>query len=852
MSSIISGVQRIVIVETPARYFIVGSNNAETCFRVLKIDRTEPRNLVLVDDRVKYNKKEVTDLLTRINGGRKRATRISAYGIIGFIQFLEGYYMILITKRRKIAQIGHHSIYKIVDTQIVNIPSVRENSNPDEAKYLRMFQNIDLSSNFYFSYSYDLTHTLQYNLSSLNSNHVIQRNPNQTIWESELLLEQGAALDREAVRTLPHWKFVWNEYLLSPVDLHPDWILFITHGFISQTDINVFGKPLHLVLIARRSNRFAGTRFLKRGACLDGSVGNEVETEQIVIDAGVSSFDFSRITSFVQMRGSIPLHWSQFTFKVMPKPPIQLDPADPYFRPAGFHFNDLLSRYGSPIILLNLVKKRERKPHESILTQKVKEAISYLNQFLPKEHHILYVGFDMARMSQLKDVNVMENLTDIGYRMLKLTGLFVNNVSHLHNKFQGLSRLGGVRSSFNQMLQTGLVRVNCVDCLDRTNTAQFALGKCALAYQLYILGVIDKPSLEFDTDAARMLEEIYEDHGDTLALQYGGSQLVHRIRSYRKIAPLSSHSRDIMQTLSRYYSNAFSDADKQNAMNVFLGIYRPSMNQFPIWKLETDFHLHNEKARERLRQERDSSRHMTCWWDEKTAVCLPRPYLELFKGLEKNIYFIPMFQDPDMMTDGFSEQYRPQDLTILNNHLLFEISHMDRSFSPNTLNEQSPFCVRQRARKRKESLLSSKSLPPNPSVSGHVSGSSDNDSDTNSNISEDVLSLYSGHDSSADSSDDGNFSISEHRDAIDLEISTRPDDLELYTKYLSMEPELKKSDFSSVSITESDTTSDHCSSPLADSITVYRNYVDNDGIFLNPSSENIKIYADYLKTKIPT
>ena len=32
--------------------------------------------------------------------------------------------------------------------------------------------------------------------------------------------------------------------------------------------------------------------------------------------------------------------------------------------------------------------------------------------------------------------------------------------------------------------QTGVVRVNCVDCLDRTNTAQFCLGKCALAFQV--------------------------------------------------------------------------------------------------------------------------------------------------------------------------------------------------------------------------------------------------------------------------------------------------------------------------------------------------------------------------------
>ena len=55
-----------------------------------------------------------------------------------------------------------------------------------------------------------------------------------------------------------------------------------------------------------------------------------------------------------------------------------------------------------------------------------------------------------------------------------------------------------------------------------------------------------------------MLEDLYEDMGDTLALQYGGSQLVHSIQTYRKLSPWTSHSRDIKQSLSRYYNNAFS------------------------------------------------------------------------------------------------------------------------------------------------------------------------------------------------------------------------------------------------------------------------------------------------------
>lgn len=90
---------------------------------------------------------------------------MAVFVFTGFIRFLEGYYIILVTKRRKIAVIGPHSIYKIEDTATIYIPS--DNSkplHPDEQRYLKMFLAIDLSTNFYYSYSYDITHTLQMNM----------------------------------------------------------------------------------------------------------------------------------------------------------------------------------------------------------------------------------------------------------------------------------------------------------------------------------------------------------------------------------------------------------------------------------------------------------------------------------------------------------------------------------------------------------------------------------------------------------------------------------------------------------------------------------------------------------------
>ncbi|GBP83844.1 Polyphosphoinositide phosphatase [Eumeta japonica] len=546
--------------------FCSGSNNTQTRFRVLKIDRTDPKELILVDDKVEYNKQEIHQLLSMIATGNKssRSTGfnklVSAFGIVGFIRFLEGYYIILVTKRRKVAVIGSHSIYKIEDTATIYIPSDHNKpQHPDEQRYLKMFLAIDLRTNFYYSYSYDVTHTLQMNMAPPRKlapalfpkpvTSAVYSSPRQNsedskscicdkydnedeediflTWQSQLQQRKtNSTLSKNlefGVRTVPEWRFVWNSHLLSEVHsyLHPDWILYIVHGFIEQSNLNIFGRPVYLTLIARRSNRYAGTRFLKRGANVHGDVANEVETEQIIHDSMVSSFDAGRFSSFVQLRGSIPSFWSQDVSKMVPKPAISIDLSDPYAELPAKHFNNLLQRYGSPVMILNLVKKREKKKHESLLTEEISKAVKYLNQFLPTEYAIQYFHLDMARMNKGTDPKVLDKLTAIARAVVRRTGIFLSGYSCE-------AGLGGTSGHQSGRLQTGVVRVNCVDCLDRTNTAQFAIGKCVLAHQLYALGLLANPVLEFDSDCIRLLEGLYEDHGDTLALQYGGSQLVHR------------------------------------------------------------------------------------------------------------------------------------------------------------------------------------------------------------------------------------------------------------------------------------------------------------------------------------
>lgn len=840
---IINGLQKMALYETKARLYLIGSNNTQTKFRVLKIDRTEPHSLQITDDKVEYSQRQIKELLSMINEGNRAQSgqrqmtglnrTVSAFGIVGFVRFLEGYYIILVTKRRKVAVIGLHTIYKVEDTTMIYIPheSVRKYRD-DEPKYVRLFQNIDLSSNFYFSYSYDLTHSLQYNMSpprdiplellaqirpptpngeevekaenflnlsvnskdsseeagkearSCSSGKEVRHDENEaTVNFSESHSQTQPSKSRKkkqppisyGIRNKPYDRYVWNSYLLKPVEniLHPAWILPITHGFVAQSNISVYGRSFFLTLIARRSCHYAGTRFLKRGANFEGDVANEVETEQLVCDAHVASIHLGRFTSFVQIRGSIPSHWSQDVSKMVPKPPITFDVMDPYAETAGKHFNELLRRFGSPIVVLNLVKRRERRPHESILNTEYCHLIDQLNIFLPPQHRIQYVAVDMARINKQKDENVMSRLSEIAYWAVKKTGIFQSaapyyshhlNPNTHYRQMERTSTQGddnfGSRRNFTlgercSRLQTGIVRVNCVDCLDRTNTAQFCLGKCALAFQLYALGVLERPALEFDSDCVRMLEEMYEDHGDTLALQYGGSQLVHRIKTYRRTAPWTSQGNDIMQTLSRYYSNTFSDTEKQNAINLFLGVYIPSEALHPIWELPSDYLLHHSLTRG-VRP--CHSRSTSQWWDSDVMETLPMPVEEA----KKSVSLLMPVTSKEPKVDLYTDHHRPSEFCVLSELFSYHMSHSVRDYMPNFTTDESPFSVRRRPGKRQEELSrnqsSSLSSPKNPGISGQASTSSTTSSGTSSTESEasdeDELSVAS------TASDDGDSSPS--------------------------------------------------------------------------------------------
>ncbi|KEI41332.1 uncharacterized protein L969DRAFT_70805 [Mixia osmundae IAM 14324] len=571
--------EKYVLYETKMHFYLVATNQSDTRYRVLKIDRRFDASRVdLQEDDVIYTEQEKDSLLRSLEEGNKNAGGLHRlptpyYGIVGFIRFTAGWYLVLVKKRSAVALLGGHYIYHCDDTSTVSIsPAVKPDRPSEEQRLLNIFQQVDLSKNFYFSYTYDVTNMLQVNMTMPAHRACREDDVPATAWGY-------------------NDKFIWNRFLLeggfSNRFERSHWVLPLLYGFIDQAKVSIFGQNVFITLFARRSRHFAGARFLKRGVNEDGYVANDVETEQIVsklsttpfftvtkeIEPATGRITYLRkaspdYTSWVQHRGSIPLSWSQETTGMTPRPPIDINIIDPYFVAGAKHFNDLMSRYSAPIIVLSLIKGGRHR--EAKLAPEFSECIRYLNQFLPAGKCIEYVPFDMAGSHKRPGIDSLSVLEDIAEEALEKTQFFHSGGEPIAYAYSNDEDAPTYRPV--PLMQTGICRTNCIDCLDRTNACQFILGRSVLGHQLRALGVYKGTTLEFDSDATNLLTEMYHDHGDTLALQYGGSHLVNTMETYRKINQWSSHSRDMIEGLKRYYSNSFVDADKQTAINLFLGI----------------------------------------------------------------------------------------------------------------------------------------------------------------------------------------------------------------------------------------------------------------------------------------
>ncbi|CAD5211808.1 unnamed protein product [Bursaphelenchus xylophilus] len=451
------------------------------------------------------------------------------YGLWGIIPLLGGNYLCVITKASIIGILNGSEIYHADQSEAIPYQigqmHLTQRQRSFNNVYVDMLKSALNQRGFYFSYDYDLSRSMQW-LSENSSPDFRDR----------------ALYDRAAV-----W-YLWNNYLISPLSRRAElqkYCLPIIHGFVGIRECFLKGHAFKLVIISRRPIERPGVRFIVRGVDANGSSANFVETEQIIEFDNGGRVETRRWTSLLQLRGSIPLLWSQ-------KPNLKWQP-QPYMRPQDdqteafvSHMKELRRRYGGTHVIVNLVNQKGR------------------------EHS---VGGELARVSLQASLDFVRYIPFDFHRECK--NLNWSRLSLLRDTLKPLLREFGFFSSAENRKQKGFFRTNCMDCLDRTNVAQAMIAKESLKDQLIHLGIFaEQDDLDHFDTFLFVFRNLWADNGDEISRQYAGTGALKT--DYTRVGKRTTHGavQDGINALTRYYKNNFTDGYKLDAMNLLLGYYK--------------------------------------------------------------------------------------------------------------------------------------------------------------------------------------------------------------------------------------------------------------------------------------
>ncbi|XP_026707349.1 phosphatidylinositide phosphatase SAC2 [Athene cunicularia] len=401
----------------------------------------------------------------------------------------------------------------------------------------KMFMDSD---SFYYSLTYDLTNSVQRQSACEKVNLPLWRKVDDRFFWNKHMIEDLISIDN------------------AEVDF---WIIPIIQGFVQIEELVVNYSessdddksspetppqestcvddihPTFLVaLISRRSRHRAGMRYKRRGVDKNGNVANYVETEQLI-------HVHNHTLSFIQTRGSVPVFWSQVGYRYNPRP--RLDKSEnetvSCFRA---HFEEQLKNYKKQVII-NLVDQTGR---EKIIGD------AYLKQVLLYNNaNLTYVSFDFHEHCRGMKFENVQTLTDAIHDII------------LDMKWCWVDQAGVICK------QEGIFRVNCMDCLDRTNVVQAAIARVVMEQQLKKLGVMP-PEQPLPVKCNRIYQIIWANNGDAISRQYAGTAALKGDFTRTGERKLAGVMKDGVNSANRYYLNRFRDAYRQAVIDLMQGI----------------------------------------------------------------------------------------------------------------------------------------------------------------------------------------------------------------------------------------------------------------------------------------
>jgi hypothetical protein len=178
-------------------------------------------------------------------------------------------------------------------------------------------------------------------------------------------------------------------------------------------------------------------------------------------------------------------------------------------------------------------------------------------------------------------------------------GMKFENVSRLVDRVkETLGEFGytAIKDGSIARKQTGIVRTNCMDCLDRTGVAQCAFGQWALEQQLHNEGI----DIDLGGDSStQWFNTLWADNGDAISKQYSSTAALKGDYTRTRKRDYRGALNDFGLTLSRYYNNIVNDYFSQACIDYLLGnVSTHVFDEFALELQTTDPGISVEKIRQ--------------------------------------------------------------------------------------------------------------------------------------------------------------------------------------------------------------------------------------------------------------
>lgn len=529
----------------------------------------------------------------------------AAASFLGLLPLHTGMFVVLVVQSR---QAGTHPLGKIMSVSKVRLVRLG-NAMPskDDKDVASAITKILESGSVYYSLSMDLTRRSQRN----GSHHT-----KHTFWWNFPMVDR-----------LPHACKSWAPHAI--------------YGFVGTTIMRFHARALAsgsgeftTTLISRRSRHRAGTRYITRGADALGNVANFVETEQVVW-SNESKHSF---TSFTLIRGSVPVFWRQDNGIAKPSP--ELDATLLASRKAfSEHFDILKDMYGY-VCAVSLV---DLSGSENVLAEAFQRHFElYLRPF-QREKPPKLVAFDFHRHCAGKEYERGLSI---------LLGKLRKDISQYGFYESGLDTHEQLR------FQRGVFRVNCVDCLDRTNVVQSLIAHEVLSMQIQTvfseeIGSSGKEGLRLYSESEDRFKHLWGDNADAISKQYSGTGALKTDFTRTGKRSTSGVIGDGVKSVMRMYYKNFVDESRQEVIDILCGnviLRKPSLANGEGYSSKT------KPSPEEDFGSRSNSLSTTLWYSFEA--------LRVNAGGDKQPVLIELYDDLMYVStpDGICFQYPRKDL----------------------------------------------------------------------------------------------------------------------------------------------------------------------------------------------